>query len=61
MDVTVKGLNVVTKNREKPRKIVLFGSSFDDTYVFGYRGSNAAIKNTVHLAERTVGAIFENF
>ena len=28
MDVRVKGLNVVTKNHDKCRKIVLFGSNF---------------------------------
>ena len=57
----VKGLNVVTKKCEKSRRIVLFDSNFSDTYVVGYCRSNADVKNTVHLAERMVGAIFENF
>ena len=61
MDFSVKGLNVVTKKCEKSRSIILFGSNFSDTYVVGYCESNAAVKNTVPLAERTVGSIFENF
>ena len=61
MNACVKGLNVVTKNRDKSCKIVYLGSHFSDTYVFGYRGFNADVENTVPLAERTVGAIFENF
>ena len=61
MDFSAKGLNVVTKKCEKSRRIVLFGSNFSDTYVVGYRGSNADVKNTVPLAQRMVGAIFENF
>ena len=61
MDFSAKGLNVVTKKCEKSRRIVLFGSNFSDKYVFGYRASNADVKNTVPVAECMVGAICENF
>ena len=61
MDFSAKGLNMVTKKCDKSRRVVFFCSNLSDKYVLGYRGSNAAVNNTVPLAERTVGAIFENF
>ena len=44
---------------KKSRRLLIFGWNFSDTNVFvcffGYREFNSDVKNTVPLAERTVG------